>query len=440
MRIVVVLVVALVVLVWARGFSGPYHFDDDITPRHDPASASLGAFVDELPRTIRPLTKLTYAIEASAGLADEPAARRGVTAAMLAIAAVLVALLVRRLVPGLGILGAMLGALIFALHPVHAEGVLAVAGRTAVLSGALVLGALYAASARRPRASGGLLLLAMLARETAIAAVIPLLAVELTQPGAWRDHARRLAPVGAAVVVMVAWLAFTPRYRTLAEFSLGGHAATASRVAQVSAVPEGLALYARVDRLTIDHGEALARAPSDPRFVLGLALFGLAAVITVWAIRKRQPAIACGAALWLAAILPTQSLIPKLDALTERPLELALAGLVLALAPAAAWIGVHGRTARVTTAVVTSTVMVAVAVATLLRGPLYRSDLALWGDAAAKASARARPHYNYGIALEESGARGAALVEMRRADALEPFDPDITHALTRLSHRPEETP
>jgi hypothetical protein len=182
----------------------------------------------------------------------------------------------------------------------------------------------------------------------------------------------------------------------------------------------------------------LATSTGDPRFVLGLALMALAAGVAVVATARRQPAVAVGAALWLGAILPTQSIVPKLDALTERPLELGLAGIVLALLPAVGWLASRGRARRWGTAGVATAIVVGLAAATLTRGPRYRSDLALWSDAAEKSQTHARPHYNYGIALELAGDRSAALAEMRRADALDHFDPDVAHALTRLTHPSRE--
>jgi hypothetical protein len=433
-RLPVAVVIAACLAAWLPGVRGPYHFDDAITPLGDPASQSLGALGAHLAATIRPATKLTYAIEASLGLGDDAPARRIVSIVMLAIAAVLLFELLRALVPRLGAAGAAIGATIFAVHPVHAESVLAIAGRTAVLSEALVLAALLAWVRTRPRASAAFLLAAILARETALAAVLAIVALELAGQGTWREHARRLAPIAAAIAIAVAWLAFTPRYRALATYSLGTPSTMVSRVAQIGAVPIGLALYVRVDKLTIDHGEQLPAELADPRVLVGLAMFALAAAISIVAIRRRQIAVAVGSALWLAAILPTQSLIPKLDALTERPLALALAGLVLAVAPACVWLAARGRAARRVGTIAVMGIAVALAIATLARAPLYRSDLALWRDAAGKSDFRARPHYNYGIALEQHGLRDDALAEMQRADQLEPFDPDVTAALSRLRH------
>ncbi len=423
----------LVVAAWCVGLAGPYQFDDHITPVDDPASQSLAAFVTELPRTLRPATKLTYAIEASVGV-DGPAERRAVSIAMLAVAAIALAGLLRAVVPGARV-AALVAAIVFVAHPVHAEGVLAVTGRDAVLAMACVLAALLALARDRPRLAGAIFLVAMLARETAIAAAFPIAVLELTRPGStWRAAASRLAPCGAALALASLWLVLTPRYHALAHASFtDARGVGTAQVAQVGAIFDGISLYVRPGSLTLDHGEPIVTRVADPRFLLGgLALVG-AAIACVLAIRARDRATAIGAALWLAAIVPTQTLVPKLDPLTERPLELGLAGIALVACGVAATLARRWRGVRRPTYILAGALAVALVAATIARARTYRSELALWRDAATKSEANPRPHYNYGIVLEHAGLRDEALIEMRRADALRPFDPDTQRAIIRLT-------
>ena len=49
----------LVLFAWLPAFGAPYQFDDFNTPVGDPASQSLSRWWELLPRTLRPLTKLT---------------------------------------------------------------------------------------------------------------------------------------------------------------------------------------------------------------------------------------------------------------------------------------------------------------------------------------------------------------------------------------------
>ena len=201
----------------------------------------------------------------------------------------------------------------------------------------------------------------------------------------------------------------TQRYADLAEYSLLGRPFWSSFVSQVSAVPAGITLLLQPTGLSIDYGVPLPvgasrrRCSSRPRSLC----------------RRRggyrRPA-ACvrraatvGLALWLAALLPTQSFIPKLDALTNRPLSLALAGLLLAAAPLVAAsmrrLETPSRTSLIPSATLLCAGMLFVLTieTTAQRAALFRSDLALWQDAAMKSSANVRPHLQYAALLKRAG-------------------------------------
>jgi protein O-mannosyl-transferase len=426
------------VAAWAPGLRGPYLYDDVVTPLDDPASQSLGAFARHLPRTLRPLTKLTYALEATVGLGAAPAARRAVSLALHGATAALLVLLLAALAGeaqppaparvAAARAGPPLLALLWAVHPIHAESILALAGRSATLAGLLLVAALLCHARGRRRAGALCFLAAVLARETALAGIVPLVALELTlgpRPAreseetprrGWARAAAtlaRLAPYGAALLLAAVWVAATPRYRHLADYSLHGRPFGASLVEQVAAVPVGLSLYVRPAALSMDHGVPLGAG----LFAVGLALYLAAALGLVAAVRRKRALVAVGLALWLAALLPTQSVVPKLDPLTERPLALALAGLVLALGA----VPLRGR-ARALAAAVGLAGILALAGFTVARGQLYRSALALYGDAAAKSRTNPRPHLNYAAALIDAGRRDEARAAVDAALRLAPVD------------------
>lgn len=421
---------------WA-GFGGTYHFDDDAAATCDPASQGLGGWAGRLTRTLRPATKVTYALEAVAGL--EAPGRRAVSAALQAAGAVAMLLLLLRLARTQGdgpfvLRAAATIAVLWAIHPVHAESVLAIAGRSAVLSSTLLLWALVAHLRDRRVLGAVLYLLAGLARETAWLAVVPIAVAELglaRRP--LREHVRRLAPYAAAAVALGGWLAMVPRYRALADYSLNGRPWLSSVVSQVAAVPHGLSLYARPWALTLDHGEALPVSPADPIFLLGIAIYAAAIAGAVLCLRRR-PAVSLGLAMWLAAILPTQSVVPKLDALTERPLALALGGLLV--------LGWALRPRRMPALRLATVGAVALALAlgasTLMRGALYRSDVLLWSDAAAKSEANPRPHLNLAVALMIAGDRDRAARALEPARALDPLDPRVEALTLRLTEPLED--
>src|SRR5262249_34870272 len=137
------------ILAWTPGFSGPYVFDDHATPVTDPASQSLSAWARNISVTLRPVTKLTYAIEATAGLSNAPGVRRAVTLVIHAASAILLFLLIRRFAPTATAIGAAVLAAIWFVHPIHADGVLMVSGRTAELSNLFAIASLLAFAASR---------------------------------------------------------------------------------------------------------------------------------------------------------------------------------------------------------------------------------------------------------------------------------------------------
>src|SRR3569623_1369533 len=412
---------AVTAIVWLGALASPYHYDDFVTPLEDPASQSLGALADHLITTLRPLTKLTYALESSLGLTSA-AARHGVDIAIHAGAAgVLVLLLAALCVPvrTAAVCGALWG-----VHPIHAESVIAVAGRSEARSGLLVLGAVLAYVHRRHRAAGLVLGLAVLARETALAAIIAIVAAELIgEPVPWRERARRLGPSLLAFVVAATWIVATPRVRELASYSYDGMRVHESLRAQLAAVPVGVTLYVRPWALALDHDAPHATA----LVVVAIGLYAAVLAAGIAAVRRRHAA-AVGIAVWRAAIVPTQSAVPKLDALSERPLALARAGIVIVVAviASARALLAAGRAATI-----------AFAAATWARARVYRSDLLLWGDAASKAREHVRPHMMYAVFLHRGNRDDDARRVLERARAIDPDDPQVRAALSDLANHEE---
>jgi hypothetical protein len=429
--------------IWSTGLGGPYVFDDYATPISDPASQSLSAWGQYLPVTLRPATKLTYALEATLGLSDAPDARRVVSILLHGVSAGLLFLLISRLVPGVAPIGAAALAAIWFVHPVHADGVLLVSGRTTIMSNALVIAALLALDRSRPWICALCYGLACLSRETAFAALLPLGVLAVTrQHGQWRAVWRDVAPLLAAAVLVIGWMLTTPRYMQLAEYSMLGRPFWSSLIRQVGAVPIGLGLLFDTSALSIDYGIALPTRVAQPLFVLGLLLYLAtgAGIVLLW---RRRPAVAVGLALWLAALLPTQSVVPKLDALANRPLSLALAGLLVAVAPwvrasfgsvrdgFGSWRQWRDRAGWRAIAEVSVAILLfgALAVATSRRGLLFQSPIDLWKDAAAKSTVNERPHVQYALLLRQEGRHREAIEELSIAARIDPFSSQIATML-----------
>jgi hypothetical protein len=425
-----VAIAVLTFVVWVARVEGPYHFDDWVTPGSDPASQSLTAFAEHLGRTLRPLSKLSFALEAALGWGAEPATRRIVSVVIHAISSGLLFLLAARL--GAGLWAAASAAVLFAANPIHAEVVWALAGRGAAMALMFLLAALLAQVRGRRWLAAGLFILACLCRETSVLGAVPLVAVELAhRRGDTKALLRRLEPIVTVVFLVIAFVLSNARYRELIDYSVHGRPLGHSVTGQIEAVPLGLSLYFRPGALSIDHGERLAHSFAAPGFWLGVALLLACAGLMLWGCLRRRALVAVGAALVLAALVPTQTFVAKLDPLTERPFAAALAGVVLlGAAGARAWF----RHARFGRAAIGATAVLALVLvhATLRRGELYASDVDLWRDAASKSLTNARPHYNLALALLEAGRPPEAAAALGRARTIDPFDSEMRALAARL--------
>jgi hypothetical protein len=429
---------------WSYGLPGPYHFDDYVTPLNDPASQSLAAWQHNVGHTLRPITKLTYAVEADALPTGAPFTRRVVSLLLHSVTAGVLFLLICQLAPGMPAVGAALLAGIWFLHPIHADAVLMASGRSVVLSNLFIIGSVLALARSHRWAATLLYALACLSRETAVAAILPLTVVAVVRhPGQWSRAVRESMPLFVTGVIALAWMLTTPRYLQLADYSLFGRPFAESAIAQVGAVPVGLRLLLQTSALSIDYGLPLPQRGTDPVFVSGLLLY-LGAVAGVIVFVRRWPAAAIGMALWLAALLPTQSVIAKLDALTNKPLSLALAGLLIAAAPIIARVSArasHRMRAPWPPSLAVCAALVllgALGLATSARGTLFRSELPLWSDAAAKSRVNERPHVRYALLLQRDGRSDEALAALTVAASINPFSSHID-AISSVIRRMEVT-
>jgi hypothetical protein len=436
------------VLAYANSFLAVPQFDDYAVIVEEARVASLAAWWDSMPG-IRPLLKLSYALNNSAGgLAGFHLANL-----LIHLGCVLLAwrVLARLLAPGHA-RAAALGALLFALHPVNTEAVTLLSGRSVSLATLGMLGSLLALYAGRRALSLGCFAAALAVRETAV--VLPALAVLcLAWTGGWREGAR---PAHAALcealrvtrwhwllaIVGLALLLALPRFRELLGFSLALRDPLHNLVAQTGAWTWLLGQLLQPFALNADPRLPVF-AGWDGRW---LAYGGAWTLATLWSVtsvwRGRWPAFAL---LWfLVALAPTNSVLARLDVASGRHLYLAALPLYAALAllweratPATSlpWARALPATrpwpGQMQLAAVLAGVLLA---ATVLRNRDYQSEAAFWSAVLARDDGNARAWNNLGFALERErpGDREAAREAYRRAIALDPRDYKARHNLARL--------
>ena len=138
------IVAAAAVLAYLNSFQGAFQLDDYKVLLSDPAVRSWGGWWSDLGRGIRPLLKLSYALNWSTGLG-----LFGFHLVNLLIhlgVSILVLLLARTLTGPSSRMGcvALFAALLFALHPIQTEAVTYLAGRSASLVAFFYLASLAA--------------------------------------------------------------------------------------------------------------------------------------------------------------------------------------------------------------------------------------------------------------------------------------------------------
>lgn len=437
---------ALAALAFAPALAAGFVFDDRADVLDNPASTPAG-FAAALGRTNRPLTKATYALQRGwTGAAPLPFHAGNL---LLHLAAtLLVFALVRRVldrsVSAHADLAAWLAAALWALHPAAAEAVAPVAARSAPLAAVLLLASFLLVTGARPPAwpaalgAGALALAAPLARETALVLPALVLAWQATL-GAGEPRAairRRLLPALGGGALAALALALSARQRELVAFSLATRPPLESLRGNVAALFDLAGLWLVPGRVSADPAPPAELAWSSPALLARLALLAAAVALAV-AARRHHPESAFAAGWTLVALVPSNSLIWRLDPVAPRALYLASIGPALLAALAVGALARRGAAApapRRAAAAAALALALALPLGALARSAQHRAGLwaepaALWADAAAKAPARARPWNNLGVELLLAGRLDESEAAFRRALVL---DPQATGALCAL--------
>ncbi len=359
----------------------------------------------------RPLTIWLYMLEWRLGGGD-PWVFHLSNVLLHGVASVLVFGLVLRLTGER--VGAFVGALLFAVHPLHTEAVANAVGQAELLSGVGVLGACLLwvgrpedapVGHRRVAAVVGCFLAAMLSKEIAI--VLPALLVLLDLATGRVGRSRRsvlrwLDRTGFALALMVVAAAVFLALRFIVLGSVAGNADTPAVQAlnhagprlltAFRAWPEYMRLLFFPLRLSPDYSPAVilpVTVPSPFAVLGGLLLIGTAALALLTPLR---PAVGLAPAWFLVAVLPVSNLVVPVGVIVaERTLYLPSVALSLlvgyAWAPARTKLHAlrqeHSpRAARFATAAAAGAVTLGIgllAVRTVVRNPDWHDNNRLMG-------------------------------------------------------------
>ena len=415
MRAGILLAILVTAVAWGAVPWGTFHFDDFRNVVQDPATTDIAALVERVPHGLRPLTRLSYFLDAQ--LYGMHAAGFLSTNLLLhAITVMLVFALARR---RLGDAAALAAALVFAVQPANAEVIAYVSGRSTGLMTPLLLGGLLLYDQGKRIGALALFGLACLAKEHALVFPALVLAWELTRSEPRRGVGRDVAISVALAAIVAALVLNTEGYRSLLIHSWSDKSLGENLLANARAIPQMLSLWVRPWALSADHA-------FDQRVHWGASIAGLSLLLSAagaaFALRRRYPLLALAIAWPLIALLPTNSILAKPDLVTEKPLYLAWVGPSLAIGSAVTTLLgiIANRAARRVLLGAASVVLCALIGASIWRASLWRDPVALWTDAVAKAPYKSRCWNNLGMANLAAHREAEAIAAFQRAVLLDP--------------------
>lgn len=351
-----------------------------------------------------------------------------------------------RLAPNASLI-ALFAGLLFVLHPVQTQAVTYVTQRLASLAALIYLlamvmwvlalqgseregewrfGRLYAAGAALAA------LAAMITKETA--AALPLAAFlygRLFFPASLSIMLRRLLPLLAGVIIpIVAWLvAVAPgnSFHDLLAHARGG--AEVSRWDYLVTQPAVLVKYLRLIFFPVaqnlDHDFPIYHSLLAPQVFGAILVLGALIMLGMRLVRLTSSGadpglrvIALGIGWFFVTLLVESTVIPIDDVMVEHRLYLPLAGISLGVAAAVGYLTAVAGSGRVLAG--SLLLFLALGTATWRRNELWESPVRLWRDSVEKSPGKARPHYNLGTSLNDSGAPGAARSHLGMAVTLQP--------------------
>lgn len=431
----VAMLVVAVLLAYFNALGAAFQFDDYNVIVNNPAVHSLDAWSQSMPG-IRPLLKFSYALNWTLNAA--PFGFHLFNIVVHAVNSVLVFRLLGALcMPARDVAqwAPFIGALLFALHPVNTEAVTYVTGRSVSLMALFYIGSALA-WLRANDAEGGtrwrvlsaaLFGAALLVKEMAIA--LPLALLLLDAISLQRMEIPRVASRlrWHALVLIVALCAFftSPTYRGFLDISLSTRGIADNLLTQANAIGYLAAQLVLPWRMNIDPDLPVITGMSVS-LLLGMAVIG--AIIWIGCRNLRERPWLAFAILWFFLhLLPTNSLIARLDVANDRQLYLAAIGPFFAIGMAVDALA-RGRGRRWTWVGI-GLVVLTLAAATVQRNEVYASAISFWEDTLEKSPRKARVANNLGFAYQQAG----RLAEARRAyqQAIE-LDPDYWRARINL--------
>ncbi len=441
-----------VLAVYANSFWGVFQFDDYNVIVYNKTVHSLQAWLADLPHGIRPLLKLSYMLNwtSGAGLFGFHLVNISIHTANVIMFYFLFLRITAAVMRGEDRqlhMAAFIASLFFAIHPVHTEAVTYISGRSASLMAMFYLASIltYLKGVGYVSKSGRILLLyiyspllfilAVLTKETAVTLPFALLLIDRMRQNEKTlfSAVKKQAVHWLLLICLLFALIAHPNHGRLLEFSFDIRSMTDNVLTQIHGISYLLSRIFMPHRLNIDPGLPVVTSWT-PLLAAEAALLSCLLLVGILSFKRRQW-LGFGIAWFFIHLIPTNSIVPRLDVANERQLYLAAPGLYLSLAYGGKrLLALLQRKSRVYLKVATAVVTIssiALGSLTIARNHVYRNEIAMWEDTKEKSPFNARVHNNLGYAYFLAGrlidAEASYIAALR-------LKPDYTLARNNLVH------
>jgi tetratricopeptide (TPR) repeat protein len=433
---------ALAMVFWAYGpaMRTGFLFDDTTQQFALPsASGPLSSWIGP----VRPVLMFSYWVNSRISMEDT-SWYHCFNILIHALAGILVFLVIRRLLEWAGAEAssrtplAVFGAMLFLLHPLQAESVAYISGRSDSLCGMLGCASFAAFLYRRSPAiswAGVLAVLvpfgaSVLTKEQAV--VLPVLFV-LTD--SWWNPESRVRSVLAnwrlyAVLALGAAGGVALFWKLILGVGTGGSAGFAMKdftwyqylFTEFRAVFAYVFNFLLPVNLNVDWDFPISRSIFDHGAIFGLAAL-LALAAAAWRWRRRFPLAGYGYFVFLVLLSPTSSILPIKDPIADRRMYLPILGLILIVIDLLRRVKVE----RKALAFGAAAVLAAATLATHARAEVWSDPILLWKDTALKSPNKVRAHFQLGFAYFEQGQYNLAIAEFQKTAELQPPTADLLY-------------
>ena len=432
----------LAVVFWAYGPAMHTGFLFDDTTQHfalPTASQPLSSWIGP----VRPVLMFSYWVNSRISMEDT-SWYHYFNILIHALAGIFVFLVIRRLLEWAGAEEssrtpwAAFGTLLFLLHPLQAESVAYISGRSDSLCGMLSCASFAAFLYRRSPAiswAGVLPVLllfgaAVLTKEQAVA--LPALFV-LTDfwwnpqtplrsvRANWRLYA--ILALGAAGAAALFWkLIVGAGAGSSAGFAIKDFTWYQYLFTQFRAIFAYVFNFLLPVNLNVDWDFPISRGIFEYGAIFGLAAL-LALAAAAWRYRRAFPLAGYGYFVFLVLLSPTSSILPIKDPIADRRMYLPILGLILIAIDLLRRLKVE----RKLLALGAAALMVATGLATHARAEVWSDPILLWQDSALKSPNKVRAHFQLAFAYYEQGHFDLAVAEFQRTAELKPPTADLLY-------------